>query len=392
MRSSNMKMYFAALVLLVSIGITSPMRAATYVVDLVKGSDSNPGTTEAPFKTIAKGIKKVQPGDTVKILKVDYLIREMITIKDKSGENGKPIILDGCDNLFSGSDLIRPEDWTLVRPGVYRNGHITPLLSTNSNNNAFIYQRYFMLWDGVQNRMGRSSKGSLPPFVKVEALKPGEWTCVPSENAFYIAIDPQKRLADYQIEAPVRLNGLSVIGKCEHWIVRNVNATHVINDGFNLHGHINNFLFEHITATECGDDGISQHEDCEITIHGLVSRRNSTGICHGGGSSSTADNVVLEDNFAGNLILYNGTYVISNSTISCIAPEGGYGGIRLLNVTTPPYPDHLSVQFVNCAMPFPAKPNPQGQPPFLSVEGTEVTISSDCKLGGAITTRPKKNK
>ncbi|SDU29456.1 hypothetical protein SAMN05444156_3124 [Verrucomicrobium sp. GAS474] len=362
------------------------LRAETYCVDPAKGNDSNPGTAELPFRTTAKGIAKARAGDTVIIAKVDRPIRESLLIREKSGEEGKPITIDGQGNLFTGSDPLKPEEWSAVagQPGVYRNDHLVPGLKPADKNNAFILQRYIMIWDDKPNRMGRTSKGRHEPFVPVEKLQPGQWTYVDAEAAFYVAIDPAKSLADYAIESPTRLNGVGISGTCEHWVVKNVRVSRVINDGFNLHGHTRDFVFENIEATECGDDGISEHEDSELTIHGLVSRRNSTGICHGDQTSSWSDHVVLEDNYAANLFLRNGTHVITDSVVSAAAPPDGNNGIILNNVPVPINPNPLSMTFTRCRFPFPSGANPTGKAPFYVDDGVLLTISDDSKVEGPV--------
>jgi len=382
-----MKSSLALLALLV-LGVSASLHAETYYVDLTRGSDAHPGTQESSFKTTAKAIKTAQPGDTVVIAKVDFPIHEMLTIQNKSGVPGLPITIDGQGNLFTGCDPIKPEDWLEVRPGVYRNDHLVPGLKVGSKGNAATSQRYFMVWDGAQNRMGRSSKGSQTPFVALDQLKPGEWTYVESEIAFYIAIDPAKKLADYKIEAPIRQNGVSISGTCTHWVLRNINTTHVINDGFNIHGHTEDFVFENITSTECGDDGLSAHERCEVTVHGFVSRRNSTGIAHGDAVSSTNDHLVLEDNYGCNLLLMNGTHVFTNSTVSAIAPAGGRYGIHLMNLPVAGSDVTTNVKFVDCQIPFPPNPDPNGKPPFMVDDGAKVEFSGSTKLDGDITRMP----
>ena len=376
--------------------LPSALYAGTYVVDVAHGDDSQPGTREHPFKTAAKAIHTARPGDTVEIAKVDFPIRETIVIQNKSGEPERPIILDGKGNLFTGSDLLKPEAWTEIKSGVFRNDQLLPNLTAATHaNSSFILTRYNMLWNGVQNRMGRSSKGYLPPFLAVDQLKAGEWTYIDSESAFYIAIEPGKRLADYHIELPVRLNGVSVIGNCSHWVIRNINATHVINDGFNIHGRTEDFVFENITATECGDDGISAHEESDIIIHGLVSRHNSTGMAHisvmAAPVRSTCDHLVLEDNYGFNLLLENGEHVISNSVVSAKAPKGGKDGIRLQHEFKDTTSRNLTVKFLHCQIPFPEGANPCGAPPFRVDYSVKVEVSPDTHVGGEITHRPPRN-
>ena len=378
---------------LLACGAGAPLFATNYYVDVRGGADGNPGTQEAPFRTTARGIRAAQAGDTVVILKVDFPIRESLVIQNKSGEAGRPITVDGQGNMFTGSDPLKPEDWTEIRPGVYRNDHLLRDLKPGAKSNAPTIQRYFMVWDGKPNRMGRSSKGHLPPLVSPELLQPGQWTYVDAEAAFYIAIEPGKKLEDYKIEPAIRQNGVGIGGTCLHWILRNINTEHVINDGFNIHGHTEDFVFENITSTECGDDGISAHEDCDIVIHGFVSRRNSTGMAHGSPDSpvtSTSDHLVLEDNYAYNLLLGNGNHVISESTISAMAADGGKGGIFLMNELPPGSERTLTVKLVDCRIPFPETQRPNTKPPFLVSPGVNLEISDSTQLAGPITRLPAK--
>jgi len=184
------------------------------------------------------------------------------------------------------------------------------------------------------NHMGRTSKGPSKPLKKAEELQVGEWTYVPDEpivrkseggrpwdartlkGAFYIKIDPAKKLADCRIEAPIRSNGVSLSGRCEHIVVRNVTSTHVHNDGFNIHGYTRDILFENVKAIDCGDDGVSAHDDCQIRVNGLVSTGNSTGICDVGDSVSHYNRVFIKDCLGHDLyFLDTNEHSVSNSVV-----------------------------------------------------------------------------
>lgn len=360
------------------------LQAMNYYINVASGNDANTGTQTAPFKTIAKGIRTAQPGDTVTIVKVNFPIRDKIGIHNKSGEPGRVITVDGQGNLFTGAEPLHPADWKEVRPGVYRNDHLLPDLKTGTPATHSTMMRFFMLWDGKPNHMGRSSKGLLPPFVDTARLKPGEWTYVDAETAFYIAIEPGRKLEDYRIEIPTRQNGVGIGGTCNHWLIRNVNVEHFINDGFNIHGHTEDLTFEHNVATECGDDGISAHEDCELVIRDFVARRNSTGMCHGEPNvTCIADKLTLEDNYAYNLFLTCGTTTIANSTISAAVAAGGHGGIRLKNQPVTGSPEFLTVNLNNCNIPFST-----GKSLMVVNEKVKLNISKDSKIGGTITYLP----
>jgi len=372
----------------------------TYSVDVVNGDDRNAGTADSPLKTTKRAIKMAQPGDTIGMVHVDFPIHETVEIINKSGEEGKPITFDANGNLFTGADAIKPEDWMEIKPGIYRNDHLLAWLKkpamvdgklTPDASTAAVLQRYFFLWNGELNRMGRSSKGDRrTPLPAPDALQPGQWTYVADETAFYIAIPAGTKLSDYHIAAPTRMNGVTVGGTCAHWIIRNVNTTHVINDGFNIHGHTKDFIYENITSTECGDDGFSQHagpnEESECVIRNFVSRLNSTGIANLG--SGTYDNVVLEDNYGENLLLMGaGVHDFHNCVISARAPVGGWGGI-ILDGT--PLGGKIAAgaptaRFTDCKVPWPVTPNPSGKPAiFLTTPDCHLEILGTTKLDGEI--------
>ena len=219
----------------------------------------------------------------------------------------------------------------MVSPGLYRNRNLLPVNPANLG-------RWYFVFDGKMNHMGRTAKGPSKPLKKVEELAPGEWTYVPDapivrkseggrpwdarrvKGAFYIKIDPTKALADYRIEAPIRANGVSLSGRCEHLVIRNVTSTHVHNDGFNIHGYTRDILFENVKAIDCGDDGVSAHDDCQIRVNGLVSSGNSTGICDVGDSVSHYNRVFIKDCLGHDLyFLDTNEHSISNSVVQSSA-------------------------------------------------------------------------
>ena len=347
--------------------------AATHYVDAAKGSDTNTGTAKAPFKTTKPAIKIARAGDTIRVVSVDFPIHEEIEIINKVGEPEKPITFDAQGNLFTGSDPINPADWQEVKPGLFRNDHLLRWLKkpkvvdgkpTPDPTTAAIIQRYFFLWGGKPNHMKRCSKGARPPLPAVDGLQPGQWTYVEDETAFYLAIAPGTKLADCHIESPMRMNGVTIQGTCAHWVIRHLNVTHVINDGFNIHGHTKAFTYEDITAAECGDDGFSQHqgpaEESECMIRSFVSRRNATGIANLG--SGTYEHVILEDNYGANLLILEGVHEFRDSVISAIAPEEGNNGILVDGTLKMGTGEPPTVRFINCQIPQPTTLNPSGKP------------------------------
>ena len=121
-------------------------------------------------KSIAAAIKLAQPGDTIHLQPIVY--RDYAGFYGKKGEPGKPITLDGHGATLEGSDPLDPKKWNEVSPVLFEAKDLLPRLDDA------IVMRWFFLWDGKMNHMGRTSKGKKAAFKKVEALQPGEWTFV----------------------------------------------------------------------------------------------------------------------------------------------------------------------------------------------------------------------
>jgi hypothetical protein len=272
--------------------------------------------TDAP--TIDAAIKAAQPGDTIHLQPGVY--REYAGFYSKKGEPGRPITLDGHGATLEGSDPLDPSAWTEVSPGLFKNDNLLRL-------DDGVIGRWFFVWNGKMNHMGRTSKGRSAPLKPVDQLQPGEWTFVedasrkepPSRQtfgSFYLKLPPGQKLADANIRAPVRSAGVQMGGDNAHLVIRNLTATHPYNDGFNIHGDCRDVVFENIRAIECGDDGISAHETAQYRVDGFVSIGNSTGITDTVAAETSYNRVFMADNLGFDLFfLDRGRYSIANAII-----------------------------------------------------------------------------
>ena len=270
-------------------------------------------------KTIAEAIKLAQPGDTVHLQPIVY--RDYVGLYGKQGEPGKPITIDGHGATLEGSEPLDATKWKELSPGLFANDSLLPRLDDA------VIGRWFFLWDGKMNRMGRTSKGVSPPLKKVEELQAGEWTFVkdpsrekpPSKQiygTFYIKLAPGDKLSEANIALPVRSAGVQMSSQSAHLVIRNLTATHPYNDGFNIHGDCRDVVFENIRAIECGDDGISAHETAEYQVRGFVSIGNSTGICDTGSARTSYDGVFIADCKGFDIFfLDEGRYQLKNAVI-----------------------------------------------------------------------------
>lgn len=265
-------------------------------VNSFSGSDSADGLAQelsggsGPVASIRKAITLARPGDTIFLDPQGSPYSEQILFADKRGDASAPIILDGQGSVVNGSVPIRAEEWEEVAAGLFKST-IIPQVYCHKANPAYV-GRFFFVWEGKIQRMGRSLKGSNTPYKAPKDLVPGEWTYVAEEVAFYIKLPEGVALETAPIRVPKIVSGVQITGDCHHLVIRNLTVKHVINDGFalttgtNKASKVRNIRFENIAAEECGDDGLSAHGDCEVFVDGFFSRANSTGYCSQGVSTN----------------------------------------------------------------------------------------------------------
>lgn len=287
-----------------------------FALNNVNAADIHVGK-EVP--TIAHAIKMALPGDTIHLEPKVY--RDYAGFYGKKGEPGKPITLDGHGATLEGSDPIDPTKWRGVSSGLFANDDLLPGLSDA------VIGRWFFLFDGKMQHMGRTSKGKQAPLKKPEELQAGEWTFVkdpsrekpPSKaiyGTFFIKLTAGQSLAEAKIFAPMRSAGVQMSGDNAHLVIKNLTATHPYNDGFNIHGDCRDVVFENIHAIECGDDGISAHETAEYRVDGFVSIGNSTGICDTVAAKTSYNRVFIANCHGFDLFfLDDGRYKLTNAVI-----------------------------------------------------------------------------
>lgn len=291
--------------------------------DAADGLSARPEGASGPVKSILRAVKLAGPGDTIHLSKTTY--HETFDLTNRHGEPGKPLIIDGHGATLDGARLIDPADWIMVAPGLYRN---TTLFAHPLHKLEEWVWRFFVVFDGRVNRMDRCSKGNNVPWKTPADLQPGEWTYQKDdEHAFYVRVDAAKSLAEARISVPWEVNGVSIHGNAHDITVRNLTATRVINDGYNISPsagrRMEHIVFENIASIECGDDGLSAHDDCHVSIDGFYSTGNATGLCTTG--DSVNNRLYLRKNVGFEMYFYESpvrgtvTHTITNSLVECAA-------------------------------------------------------------------------
>lgn len=293
---------------------------------------------DGKFSSIKDAIARAQPGDVIS-LEPDSVFREQAFFLNVKGKEGAPIILDGRGATIDGSVPLVPSEWDNLGGGLFKSG-VVPTKYCRKADPAFI-ARFFFVWDGRINRMGRSLKGHQTPYKEPSALLPGEWTYAETEKAFFIKIPDGATIESQDIRLPGIVSGVQITGDCSHITVRNLTVTRVLNDGFALTtgedktAVVRAVSFEKIRAIECGDDGLSAHGDCEVSVDGFLSRGNSTGYCSQGRSFNRR--VTIEEIDGVEIYPIGGTHEFVDSTIS---------GHALRPITVQPAPPFASTELV----------------------------------------------
>ncbi|OHB57593.1 MAG: hypothetical protein A2Y07_06975 [Planctomycetes bacterium GWF2_50_10] len=292
--------------------------------NLYNGLSARPNGSGGPFKSPNHAIAIAGPGDTVHLAKAVY--SDELDLTNKSGEPNHPLIIDGHGATIDGSRPINISDWQQVAPGLYQN---TAIWKEPLQQHEDFQWRWYFIFNGSMNRMGHCMKGVNTPYKQPDALTDGQWTYRQKDHSFFIKIDSSKKLTDYNIAMPFRTNGVAVHGPLHDLIVRNVIATHALNDGFNITPPVNGKLsvrFENIASIECGDDGLSAHGNSFVDVNGFYSAGNGNGLCTTGMSTNNRlfikDNVGYEINFYRNPNPGSSTHTITNSYIDCTALNG----------------------------------------------------------------------
>ena len=302
---------FILTVIAVLLNICTPLYGADKYVDTANGNDRASGDKSSPWRSIALSLRRVKPGDTVYVLPADAPIAMNIDIVNIFGTSEKPLTLDGMNNLFIGVRPLKAEEWQQTAPGLFRKK-----LRTSP---AMIW-RYFMVFDGKINRMGRFTKArGAAAFRDPASLAPGEWTITDPEpenhktHEFVCFVKLPENSSPEDLcrwsEPFICDGGVQMRERNAHIRVRNIIVKYFWNDGFNIHGDARNIIFENIAAIGCGDDGVSAHETADVTFRNVVSIGNSTGFGHVN-KKSVHENFYLSGNLGCDIFMMSRTEMI----------------------------------------------------------------------------------
>ncbi|HBN75372.1 MAG TPA: hypothetical protein DD473_06060 [Planctomycetaceae bacterium] len=241
------------------------------------GNDSNRGTREAPFATIQQAVKLAQPGDQITLLPPRAIYRQSVTFN-----NRQDLTIEGNLVTLEGADPLPETGWEDLGNELSR--RMMPRTT---------YDRHLLIINHVTERMGRTQSSNSPEFPKPEQLTSGQF-CFENldEKRGWLYVKGSTK----NLEWAVRVNGIATGGTTERITIRNLNARHFLNDGFNVHGKTTEFRCHTIQGYDCFDEGFSAHDDSECLIERGNFWGNENGIADVNRSITTYEECLFYGN------------------------------------------------------------------------------------------------
>ncbi|MCC7407237.1 MAG: alpha/beta hydrolase fold domain-containing protein [Phycisphaeraceae bacterium] len=296
--------------------------AAELHVNHQTGSDDNPGSPDAPLKTIAQAVSLAQPGDVIHLLPEGGVYREMISLIDKSD-----LTIEGHDCVLTGADPLPadPAAWEEIEPNLHR----IRLDRTQED-------RHILVVDGRAQIMGRTKhnimntmkaereqgweaarEALIAQYPKPHDLRPGQfaWEPIDPKTGWLYVRGPLDNL-----EWAVRTQGVYTFMHTHNVTIRNLHVRHVLNDGFNFHGDTQNIRLVNVSGNECFDNGVSPHAACSMSVENSNFRGNSIAVGNGHMTRARMVNCTISDSVDCEVMVVGGQQVFEGCTIRATGP------------------------------------------------------------------------
>lgn len=257
--------------------------ASTYANDFyvnnLKGSDKNPGSQEAPFRTIEKGIQTMKGADTLHLVKTGTPYRRQTDRtfwKLPAGKDNAPTVVDGHGAVLSGKTHYTGDKWQAEGNDIY-----SIYLKNNYQNfrkNAYWLGFDLVFFDGKPgtNCKSKSELVEFGYYLNANCyLDKKRKVKDPKRNTLYIKLPTGKTPADIKVEAPGFDSGICV--GSDFVTVRNLTSTYFSCDGFS--GSRNQGMkFENVRGCYNMDQGISHHGSKSTVTNSRFDHNGNCGI------------------------------------------------------------------------------------------------------------------
>jgi hypothetical protein len=254
------------------------------------------GASHGPVATLHRAIQIWKPGDRIVLHKTARPYREALVLVGVNGTAAQPVIVEGNGAVLQGLTITSPDQWT-------------------DNGNGLISMKWGPEWGFNVVADGKFAV----KVPSVDGIKPGQssgdWknTKNPQHRGYY-KLSPEQSLGKTRLEVSTGFCGVS-IDDSSHVIVRNLTCQHFWDDGFNLQGNSQDIRFENIVGRWNGDQGISAHGRCDVTVLGGEFFGNDSGIVDTVVSRTRYVGINLHNNRSVGVWFQGGDHSITDSRI-----------------------------------------------------------------------------
>jgi len=286
-----MRLVELAAVLVICVSVPNAPAATYHVAQSHENAgDDNPGTLEAPWKTISEAAEMLQPGDRVVIHAGVY--REQVK-PARSGTASRPITYqaaEGEEVVITGADVVR--GWKRVRDGLWEVSPWNHRFSTHPNDekHRLIGRCEQVIVDGRVLRQ----------VLSVSQIEPGAFCADTEADVLYVmlsdAVDPNRQVVEASVRNVCFGHGWGGPSR-DHVRLRGLTIRHAANMA--QRGAIfvrgNDWLIEDCRVEWTNGNGISFRGD-DVTLRRVASHHNGQQGLGGGGRRFLLENVAIEHN------------------------------------------------------------------------------------------------
>lgn len=297
------------------------LAAPAVYVDNVAGDDANPGTLDAPVRTVARGVALLEPSGSLHLTPTGQPYQRLdddpIRIT-QSGTADAPTVIDGHGAELTGRRRYPAAAWTSDGDGVF---------SMPLPNNAQLMPTHWegfdlVYFDGKPGR-NRDRREGLEPFDYFLYKNRKAMKTDPLHNVLFIRLPEGRTPADVAVETAGIGSNLSVGGS--YVTVRNLTSTWACCDGFSTYSaggrdtQAVGIRFERVVGAWNMDQGISHH-GTRVTVEDSRFHHNTGGgivdVTMWHEVRATYRRCLIDQNiFRGGVELLNGLYIMEDCVI-----------------------------------------------------------------------------
>ena len=328
----------AMLILVLTVAMIAPAFGKDLIVDgkNAAAKDDNPGTLEAPFKTIQAALDKAQAGDSVQVRAGVY--QESVTFKCGGSYPGgaietwsprdlKWLTLEAYQNehvVLEGAVTIPADKWELVKG--CKNTYWTPFVSTDQESSKvnMVFRDGTRIAPTLKNVQGKNSSqiegspSNIVPFMTGDSIADEGFYYDHEQKKLFVNFGGRVPGKDAQVKA-VRLNvGVDACSKC-FVRVRKLEVRDFIGAGIGIYND-QEFIVEDCFIHHCGHGFWGSPSGVGVIRRNTVADIMKVGMGLGGSRGTVVEENVVKRTHLNpyKIVAWDGSSVIANSALGFV--------------------------------------------------------------------------